>query len=79
MILPTKHLSTERSLLGIGAEVIHLLDRPKTVSRLWEDIKKLRGEKACQLSFDWFTLSLIFLYTIGAVQIKSGRLYRIEE
>lgn len=79
MILPTKHLPTERSLLGIGAEILHLLDQPKTVSRLWTDIREHRGESASRLSFDWFILSLNLLYAIGAIQMNRGRLSRRSE
>ena len=79
MILPTKHLPTERSLLGIGAEVLHLLDNPKTVSRLWTDIQEHRGELANRLSFDWFVLSLNLLYMIDAIEMKRGRLSRRTE
>ena len=76
MILPTKHLPTNRSLLGIGAEVLHLLDRPKAVTRLWTDIQAYRGESASRLPFDWFILSLNLLYSIGAIQMNRGRLSR---
>ena len=79
MILPTKHLPTDRSLLGIGAEVLYLLDRPKTVSRLWIDIQEHRGESARRLTFDWFILSLNLLYAIGALQMNRGRLSRQSE
>ena len=79
MILPTKHLPTERSLLGIGAEVLHLLDQPKTVSRLWADVQEHRGESARRLPFDWFILSLNLLYAIGALQMNRGRLSRQSE
>ena len=53
MILPTKHMRTQRTLLGVGAEVIALLDHPKTVSRIWSDLKKKRGVDDLKLSFDW--------------------------
>ena len=79
MILPTKHLPTERSLLGIGAEVLQLLDQPKTVSRLWATIQEQRGESARQVPFDWFVLSLNLLYSIGAIQLNRGRLSRHSE
>lgn len=79
MILPTKHLPTDRSLLGIGAEVLYLLRQPKTVSSLWTDIQELRGELASRLPFDWFVLTLDFLHTIGAIRIDQGRLMRQSE
>lgn len=40
MILPTKRLSEQRSLLGMGALILRQLKAPKDVSRLWEDVKR---------------------------------------
>jgi hypothetical protein len=37
MILPSKHLTTERSLLAIGADILSLLKEPKSVSKIWLD------------------------------------------
>lgn len=42
MILPTKHLQEDRALIAIGAELLKLLDEPKTVSRLWDELKRTR-------------------------------------
>lgn len=44
MILPTKHLRDDRALIVIGAELLKLLDEPKTVSRLWDELKRKRAE-----------------------------------
>lgn len=74
MILPTKHMRTRRTLLGIGAEVIALLDEPKTVSRIWSELKASRGVHDLRLSFDWFVLALDLLFSIGAVELSRGRL-----
>ena len=76
MILPTKHLPTRRSLLGVGAQVICLLDRPKTVSKLWADFEQANEESSSRLPFDWFILALNLLYTIGAIEMIEGRLAR---
>lgn len=42
MILPTKHLREDRALITVGAELLKLLDEPKTVSRLWDEIQRTR-------------------------------------
>lgn len=44
MILPTKHLREDRALIAVGAELLRLLDEPKTVSRLWDELKRERAE-----------------------------------
>ncbi|QDU48439.1 ABC-three component system middle component 6 [Gimesia panareensis] len=76
MILPSKHISIERSLIGVGSEILNELDRPKSVSRLWDDIQKRRGDTMNQLPYDWFLLSLNMLYTIDALTLIDGRFRR---
>ncbi|QDU48440.1 ABC-three component system middle component 6 [Gimesia panareensis] len=76
MILPSKHISIERSLIGVGLEILNELDRPKSVSRLWDDIQKRRADTMNQLPYDWFLLSLNMLYTIDALTLIDGRFRR---
>jgi len=77
MILPTKHIGLHRSLIGIGAEILSLVDEPMTVSRLWEEFKRLRPESEThRIPFDWFVLSLDLLFILGAVSYVQGRVYR---
>ena len=74
MILPGKHLSADRAILGVGAEILAQLDRPREVSELWEKVRVARaGRQATSpVSFDWFALALTFLYVIRAVDEKDG-------
>jgi len=77
MILPTKHLRIQRSLLGIGGEILLLLDEPKTVSRLWTDFRDQRAKrKQHAVGFDRFVLSLDFLFLIDAVSFQRERIAR---
>jgi hypothetical protein len=80
MILPTKHLRPERALLVVGAKVLALLDEPKTVSRLWADMRPNDNahSEARRVPYDWFVLALDLLYSVGAVEFKRGRLRRLE-
>lgn len=78
MILPTKHLPTERSLIAIGADIVGLLDEPKSVSKLWLDFQKLNEQRNLRLTFDWFTLAISMLYAIDAVEQTDHRLRRRE-
>jgi len=78
MILPTKHLPVERSLIGVGAEILLLLDQPKAVTNLWVDFQEFCKEKDIRLTFDWFTLTISMLYAVGAVEMKNKRLHRCE-
>ncbi len=78
MILPTKHLRQDRSLIGVGAEILLILDSPKTVSALWNDLMKNREalEGASTVPFDWFILSLDLLHSINVIEYNRGRLRR---
>lgn len=72
MILPNKIISMDKSLLGIGSQILRILDNPLTVSRLWE-LSKARIKLN---SFQYFTLTLDFLYSIGAIEFKNNRIYK---
>lgn len=73
MLMPTKHIKTENALVGVGAEVLNLLDRDKTVSTLFRDLQSWRDEnELTTVHFDWFLLALDFLFSLGAVRFESG-------
>ena len=78
MILPTKHLRPERALISVAARVLQALGEPKTVSRLWEDVRKqLAKEGAWDLPWDWFVLALDLLHVLGTVALdEDGFLVR---
>ena len=79
MILPTKHMRTDRSLLGVGAEVLQTLERPMTVSKLWDEIRSRRNrvDSAAPIDYRWFILSLDFLYMIQAVVLRRGLVEKV--
>lgn len=72
MILPTKHISQNEALIGVGATVLAHLDGPMTVSGLWE---RLRSE-ANVGTFERFVLAANLLYLIGAIDMKDGLIVR---
>lgn len=80
MILPGKHLRQDRSLLGIGSAVLKCLDDDgRTVSELWEFFRENPAAgrtTGTQLTFDWFVLSLSFLYAINVITFEQGVIYR---
>lgn len=71
-ILPTKHISTRRSLLGVGAIILEHLYQPRTVSSLWSAVSTM-PEVA---TFERFVLTLDILYAIGAIEMDAGILRR---
>jgi hypothetical protein len=80
MILPTKHLAADRALLTIGARILAALEDPKTVSALWDGIRKRRHlhDGHGPISYDWFILGLDLLYAIDAVRFENGLVRRSE-
>ncbi|MEQ1749191.1 MAG: ABC-three component system middle component 6 [Prosthecobacter sp.] len=78
MILPSKHLSEKRALLTVGGEVLRLLDKPRTVSSVWEAIKQgVKGNAMPRrLSYDWFVLSLDLLFIMDAIILRDGLLIK---
>ena len=72
MILPNKYISISDSLLGSGAALIRQLDRPRTVSYLWDKIRK----EPIFSTFEHFTRTLTLLYILEIVGFKDGLLYR---
>ena len=73
MILPSKHIRLENSLLGVGAEIIKRINSPQTVSQLWNDVRALPGVR----TFERFTLSLDLLFALGAIEFQEGLLRRV--
>jgi hypothetical protein len=76
MILPTKGLSADRALLSVGAEILRRLDKPKTVSRVWDHVRHRESSLAGSVPYDWFLLALDLLYLCGAVDFEDGQLRR---
>lgn len=74
MILPTKHIRPERALLTIGAEILGCLCEPMTVSRVWDELRKRRGDTSepSAITYDWFILALDLLFIVKAVDFDSG-------
>jgi hypothetical protein len=78
MILPTKHLSEDKALISVGSVILASLDKPKSVSRVWNEL--IEGDKdsdeRARLTFDWYILALDFLFTVNAIEMKDGFLRR---
>ena len=80
MLLPTKHIKIENALIGVGAEILVQLDRPKTVSTLFYDLQVRRSEdEIATIEFDWFLFAVDFLFTVGAVRLEAGVLKKLNQ
>ena len=79
MLLPDKHVRLSESVLGLGAFVLSLLDRPRTADQLYQKVKEACEDRTLPAyhDFDSVTLTVLFLYTIGVVEAtESGAIYR---
>jgi hypothetical protein len=78
MLLPTKTLSPARSLVGIGAALLRLLDEPKPVSRVWSEYKRAQqaAPDAPTVTFAWFVLGLDLLFLLRLIRLSHNRLVR---
>lgn len=80
MLMPTKHIKTENALIGVGGEVLALLEDEKTVSRLFFDLQERRRvSELSTIQFDWFLLTIDFLYTVGAIRFEDGVLKKLNQ
>lgn len=81
MILPSKHLSQNRALLTVGARVLRHLQSSKTVSALWEELTRSDSTESGNVSYlgyDSFVLCLDLLYSMNAIELRDGIIFRRE-
>ena len=72
MIMPTKHIPAEQSLLGAGAVVFAELSQPRTVTALWEAVRDSRSVP----TFERFVLAITMLYALRVVRLEAGVIAR---
>jgi len=72
MILPTKHSGFHRSLIFVGGKILSILNEPKTVSRIWDDLKNDNSRDVTYLTYEWFILSIDFLYLLDIIELRQG-------
>lgn len=77
MILPTKYLSHDRALINVGGTILQHLERPRSVSALWDCVREAQMHKPADtsISFDWFVLALNLLFSISAIDYRDGIIY----
>lgn len=68
MILPSKHISEDQALIGVGAVVLRHLERPQTVTSLWD---KVRDDRAVG-TYERFVLALDLLHITGVIGLTQG-------
>ena len=66
MILPSKHIDVQHSILGSGAAILRNLEHPQSVTSLWSQVQSLPEIGY----YGRFILTLDFLFAIGAIGFK---------
>lgn len=74
MILPSKYVQENESLLGLGATILRFLNKDMPLSELWECAK----ESLNSINFERFVLALDLLFVMGLVAIDGQLVKRIE-
>lgn len=76
MILPTKGISPERSLIAIGSFVLANIDAPRSPSELWHSYN--HQTTSGYVAYEWFCLTFSLLYAMDLVEMSGGLLKRRE-
>ena len=72
ILLPNKTTRPQYSLLGVGAQIIQYMSGPETLTSLWSKVQGLDTVN----TYEKFISSLVLLYTLKAIHIKEGLLYK---
>lgn len=75
MILPDKNIKLEYSLLNCGAQILKILDEPKTLSEIWSNVKHFRGFTG----YEKFLLVLDYLFMINAIALSDDLIMRCND
>lgn len=75
MILPSKHISQDQALIGVGAVLLGALKSPQTVTSLWESVRKHETIG----TFERFVLALDMLHITGVIVLENGLIARAQQ
>jgi hypothetical protein len=75
MILPSKHISQDQALIGVGAVLLNKMRHPQTVTSLWESVREIPSVG----TFERFVLALDMLHITGAIVLDKGLIVRMQQ
>ncbi|WML58547.1 ABC-three component system middle component 6 [Neobacillus sp. PS2-9] len=75
MILPNKFVKPNDSIIGMSSLIITILDKPTTVSFLWDKARN----KGIVKTFNNFVSALDFLFLLGVITLEDGLIKRCKE
>jgi len=74
MILPTKHIKLENTLLGAGAFILKELQVPRKISELWDNT----NIKENIMTFERLILALDLLFMLGIINLNNDLIEKKE-
>lgn len=72
MIIPSKYLREDETLLGVGAALLKSLNTQKDLSSLWEELK----DNSAIGTFERFVLALDLLFLLGLIEAHDNEIVR---
>lgn len=73
MLLPDKHIKLAESIIGLSSFILEELREPKSIDDLWIAYQKINNTELFPAyhNFENLTLSIDFLFLIGAIEEDS--------
>jgi hypothetical protein len=68
MLRPQKHIRLSESILGLGANILNLLTRPRNPEQIYDKLNSLN--LLISHDFEHIILALDFLYACGAIELN---------
>jgi hypothetical protein len=75
MILPTKHIRLQYSLLNLSSILLNNITPDQTVTLLWEKAQKIPETR----TFERFVLALDLLFILGLIDFINGFIVRLKK
>jgi hypothetical protein len=76
VLLPTKHILAERSILGVASRILRYLQTPATIDEIWHRFNEQQPASSRRVDFGWFILALCALYSLNRVSFDGAVLKR---
>jgi hypothetical protein len=80
MLLPSKHVSEAQALIVVAAQILIVLERPRTITSCVEATRRWRADngESVELPFWWYVLALDVLYAFGVIELSDQLLRKVE-
>ncbi len=76
MIMPTKYIKENESLLALGALILEeITDEGSTLSVIWDNLK----DDEALFNYKRFILTLDVLFLLGLVNIKNNKIIKVSQ